>query len=258
MRLDIFSSFYFLSKFIPYFVMPLGISILLLISYLIWKKKWNFKLAIFILCFFSIGLVTDLLWFLVEFKWYSFDPMNIDNADAIVVLSGENSPINSRYKEIKKRFRLSNGIDLFYKKKAPFIIFTSSFNPYNSKKFSEGEFNKMEAIKLGINEDSILLTQRVRHTIEEAKEVKRLINIDQKSRNKIILVTSAFHMHRAKKIFEKQNLRVIPFPVDFYSRRFKNKNRFNNPSYWIPNANKLSNSSKALREIVGIIFYTVF
>ena len=31
----------------------------------------------------------------------------------------------------------------------------------------------------------------------------------------IILVTSAFHMHRSKYLFEKQGFEVTPFPVDF-------------------------------------------
>ncbi|MEN9931253.1 MAG: hypothetical protein RL604_1500, partial [Pseudomonadota bacterium] len=33
--------------------------------------------------------------------------------------------------------------------------------------------------------------------------------------NRIILVTSAFHMPRAKSLFEKQGLEVQAFPVDF-------------------------------------------
>ena len=33
----------------------------------------------------------------------------------------------------------------------------------------------------------------------------------------IILVTSAFHMHRSKYLFEKQGFEVTPFPVDFRS-----------------------------------------
>ena len=37
----------------------------------------------------------------------------------------------------------------------------------------------------------------------------------------IILVTSAFHMHRSKYLFEKQGFKVIPFPVDFKSSTTK-------------------------------------
>ena len=35
--------------------------------------------------------------------------------------------------------------------------------------------------------------------------------------SEIILVTSAFHMPRAEKVFQNQNLKVIPYPVDFRS-----------------------------------------
>ena len=47
-------------------------------------------------------------------------------------------------------------------------------------------------------EKSILLTDNIQNTDQEAKSVKKLLN----QNNKIILVTSAFHMPRAKKIFK--------------------------------------------------------
>ena len=63
------------------------------------------------------------------------------------------------------------------------------------------------AIKFGVPEESILLTDNVQNTDQEAKSVKKLLNSNDV---KVILVTSAFHMPRAKKIFEtfylKQNL----------------------------------------------------
>ena len=49
--------------------------------------------------------------------------------------------------------------------------------------------------------------------------------------SKVILVTSAFHMPRAQKVFQNQNLKVIPYPVDFRSSEKKNRYfRFSTPS----------------------------
>ena len=64
-------------------------------------------------------------------------------------------------------------------------------------------------------------------------------------------------MWRAKKIFERNNFQVIPFPVDFKQYDYKN----DIGSFFlkiIPNAHNLSRSSLAIREIMGRIIYRVF
>lgn len=45
--------------------------------------------------------------------------------------------------------------------------------------------------------------------------VKELIS----SSKRIILVTSAYHMYRAKRLFEKKGFIVIPYKVDYKSER---------------------------------------
>ena len=72
------------------------------------------------------------------------------------------------------------------------------------------------------------------------------------SPSQILLVTSAFHMQRAKKKFERQGFFVHPFPVDFKTTKFS---RWQSPYQWIPNAKSLHRSSQALREILGRTIY---
>ena len=68
------------------------------------------------------------------------------------------------------------------------------------------------AISFGISKQNILLTTNVENTDQEAKAVKKLLTSDKPI---ILLVTSAFHMPRAQKVFEAAGIRVLPFPVDF-------------------------------------------
>ena len=123
-----------------------------------------------ILFVFSFGIITDLLWYLVEFKWLSFNHNRINNADAIVVLSGEYLPSNPRRKLLKNSYRFSNGIKLFENKKASKIIFTSSFNPFKPNQDSEGYLYKIAAINTGIDEDSILLTKKLNILLKKQKK----------------------------------------------------------------------------------------
>ena len=71
---------------------------------------------------------------------------------------------------------------------------------------------------------------------------------------KVILVTSAFHMKRAKRVFEREGITVLTYPVDFKG----NKNishPFLNPLVWVPQSSYLNRSTNAMREIIGRIFY---
>ena len=70
-------------------------------------------------------------------------------------------------------------------------------------------------------------------------------------------MTSAFHMKRAKRVFERQGISVVPYPVDFKV----NKSFFTslqNPLIWIPNSDSLNRSTNAIREIIGRIIYRAF
>ena len=57
-------------------------------------------------------------------------------------------------------------------------------------------------MNLGINEARILLTDTVANTADEAAAVAELMNVHKIRR--ILLVTSSFHMPRAKLLFDKK------------------------------------------------------
>jgi len=69
--------------------------------------------------------------------------------------------------------------------------------------------------------------------------------------NKIILVTSAFHMPRARVLFEKEGFEVIPYPVDFKSLN-PDSHTFMD---YLPNGQSLAKIELGLREVMGRLFY---
>ena len=72
---------------------------------------------------------------------------------------------------------------------------------------------------------------------------------------RIPLVTSAFHMRRAQYLFERQGLKVLPFPVDFQARGRWAGPLWRDPTQWLPSARGLDDSSRALRELIGRLVY---
>ena len=73
---------------------------------------------------------------------------------------------------------------------------------------------------MGISKKDLFTTYPVTNTLQEAKAIKKLLDIEIPLRQKkLILVTSAFHMKRAKKVFEREGITVLPYPVDFKSSK---------------------------------------
>ncbi len=180
------------------------------------------------------------------------DISTIDEADAIVVLSGMLKTIKTgdklRYEFGDSVDRILSGIKLFKNNKAPLLILTKGQLPW-SLGIPEGEYLKNFAVKFGVPEESILLTNNVQNTDEEAKSVKKILNSNE---IKIILVTSAFHMPRAKKVFEATNIKIIPFAVDFYNTHKK----FTFMDF-IPSADSFRTSSFTIREMIGRLYYNL-
>ena len=238
--------------------MPLGLSIILLIYLIFSRSKRNLFFALFCLLFFSNGICSGLLWQMVEKPWIRLNPMDVSEADAIVVLSGGGIKISSKKPDIiewNDPDRFNAGLNLFNKGKASKIIFTGGFNPFDKIALPEGELYKLEAARLGIPKENIYVSKPVKNTLEEAIAVKSFLNNQLNIvRPKILLVTSAYHMQRAENVFNKKNITVIPYPVDFNSVTI-NSTFLKNPLNWMPDSRYLSSSSSALRELLGRMIY---
>jgi uncharacterized SAM-binding protein YcdF (DUF218 family) len=144
--------------------------------------------------------------------------------------------------------RIFAGINLFKEKKAPKLILTRGKLPW-SVGIPEGEYLKEIAINNGISENNILLTENVENTDQEAKAIKKLLSDDK---SKVLLVTSAFHMPRARIVFEAAGINVVPFPVDFQ----KELSKITFMSL-VPTAKSLYDTSFFVREMIGRVYYNL-
>ena len=89
---------------------------------------------------------------------------------------------------------------------------------------------------MGLPIKDLYSTQPVLNTYEEAKAIKNILSEKITSNKpKIILVASAFHMQRAKKVFEREGINVNPYPVNFRTKRQSFTSILLNPFNWIPN-----------------------
>jgi uncharacterized SAM-binding protein YcdF (DUF218 family) len=179
-------------------------------------------------------------------------PVEVENANAIVVLGGmlsHTKTTSGSTFEWSDPDRFFGGIELIKAKKAKCLVFMGTKLPWNINNKNEGEILKEFAINFGVNKNSILVTDNVETTEAEANAVFNLFPIEK---TKILLVTSAFHMKRAKIIFEKKGFIVEQYPVDFYT----NDNKVNFLDF-IPTIGNLAQSDFVMREYLGIFIYFI-
>lgn len=244
----------YLHKVLPLIASPLFLVFFLIILGIIFESKKIGLFGLLILFFCSLPVISNKLTFYLE-KDYN-PPQNIydvKKADAIVVLGGMVNTLKTkddlRYEFGNAVDRILSGITLFKNNKAPLLILTNGKLPW-SLGAPEGEYLKKFSIEYGIPETNILLTEVVENTDQEAKSVKKLLN--NNNNIKIILVTSAFHMNRAKKVFEAADIKVFPFAVDYIGS--EKKTTFLD---FIPSASSFASTSHFIREIIGRLYYNL-
>ena len=242
----------YLHKILPLIASPMFLVMFLITWGIVFRSRIASVLAVSILIICSLPIFSNKLITYLENGYILSDASSAKTADAIVVLSGMVRTINGKnglsYEWGEASDRIFAGIELIKKNKAPIMILTGGKLPWSVGK-PEGEHLRDVAIKYGVPNKNILLTENVENTDQEAKAVGKLLN---KTSPKIILVTSAFHMPRAQKVFEAVGINIEPFAVDFLSEA--DKYTIMN---FIPSAGALNQTSFFIRELIGRLYYNL-
>jgi uncharacterized SAM-binding protein YcdF (DUF218 family) len=244
-----------ISKLLTLLIYPLTLCLLLVPFGLLIRKRWP-RLAG--LCW-ATGLGWLLLWSLpvpsyllsasLEQRNAPVAPMDLPVTEAIVVLGG--GVQEDRYGVNLKdpADRVWFGAKLFHAGRAPLVILTGGNAEELGDLWPEAPAMAAFIKDLGVPEASMLLESTSRTTRENAVNTQRLL--DERGITRILLVTSAQHMPRALATFRKLGIDAIPAPTDFNA---------NPPSgsvllAWMPSTESLGQSSRALKEYVGLWFY---
>jgi uncharacterized SAM-binding protein YcdF (DUF218 family) len=226
--------------------------IIVILIGLIRNKKKLVYISIGVLYILSTPIFSNNFFKLVEGSGYRKPISAIDSADAIVVLSGMleiNEVGDSTFVEWGDPDRFFGGIALIKAGKAKKLVFTGGKMPWDTVKKTEGAVLKEYAISNDIPTQKIFVTKDVENTADEAVAVKELISPNKR----IILVTSAYHMNRAKRLLEKQGFIVITYKVDYKASR----NNTITLMDLLPSARNFELTEIGIREIIGRIFYLV-
>lgn len=242
-----------LNKVLPLFALPLGISLILLVWGLARRRRAVAVAGLCVLLVSSNPFVGNVLirwtehW--AERRVASAMPI----ADAIVVLSAGRvvAPGPEKVSEWDDANRFFGGLELFQAGRAPLLVFTDATVSWAPDAPREGAVLAAIAQANGVPAERIAVTGRIGNTADEARQVSQLLRGRGRSQPQVILVTSAFHMPRARQQFEAQGIAVEPFPVDFW---------LSEGTRWtvldvLPSVSALRQTETAVRELYGRAFY---
>ncbi len=128
------------------------------------------------------------------------------------------------------------------------VVFTGGSSAIFGDKTSEAEGAMTLLEELGISRGRLILERRAKNTYQNARYSKELINPESQAR--WLLVTSAYHMPRAMGCFSAVGFKVEPWPVDYRTRGLADLYRF------FPKASEgWRRIDSAVREWAGLVIY---
>lgn len=238
---------YYINKIVGWCLSPLGMLFLALaLSW--WLNVRKFAkvgklicvLTLVLVWFLGCGVTTRLVGTFLEVD--EIDESALPIADAIVLLGGgmgvhERCGRSEMYAAADRVWMAAR---LWKAGKAPKITLSGGQVMESTVPFLKD---------LGVDESTLLFFPDARNTEEESRMIASL------GIRKILLVTSAWHMRRAKMMFERRGFEVVSAPTDYEMHAVAERSvEFGD---FFPNADTLVRNSYAIKEWVGLLGYSI-
>jgi uncharacterized SAM-binding protein YcdF (DUF218 family) len=259
--------FIFLSKFLPLFVYPVGLTFIFLVFAFVYRQKPK-RVKTFLIAALLVLWLGGNRWasksLVRSLEWQYLPPDEIPHADVIVVLGGGTGPATYPRTLVElngSADRLVYASWLYHQGAAPKLLLTGGYIPWMGERESSPAEDMAKILEmLDVPQTTIWLETQSLNTYENAIYSREIL--DREGIDRIILVTSAFHMPRSVPLFEMQGFEVIPAPTDYTitQQGWDELWEFNLTTQvfnLIPSAGNLDNTTWALKEYIGILVYTL-
>ena len=238
---------------LPLPVLPVGFCLLTGVAGVIRRKPWMILTGMAVLWVSSMDFVGRGLLRTLEIAHPAITTADCPQADAIVVLGGavrgRSATGAIEWRDAVDRF--DRGVELIKAGKAPVLLFSAA--PLQEMPgVTEGELLREEAFKQGLTAQQVLVTAAtVVNTAGEARAVKE--EMARRGWRRVIVTTSAYHMKRAMELFRHEGVDAIAFPANVQAQKRVALSVMD----FVPQADALLKTERALREWEGIAYYRV-
>jgi len=249
--------FFYLSQFLSFLVMPLTIIIILIVigAFYITRKwgKLSLWTGVFMLWFFSNQFFSNqaMLAWEPDFK----DFKDIKTHEYGIVLTGVTNLSKTAFDRTffnKGADRITHALQLYRLGKIKKILITGGqgLHPVNPQ--SEAELLQRFVVMTGVPIEDVLIEDQAKNTAQNAQFTKEFLEKNGvNTQQEFLLITSAFHMYRAKGCFDKVGLITETFPTDYYS----NDTKYDLPTLLYPDPYSIFMWHKLVKEWTGILVY---
>ena len=251
--------FFILSKVLLFMIKPITwVTGLLLYSWLAKKRKrWSVAAALVLLLVFSNPFLFNMAVRAWEKKTLTADQIE-QPYDIGILLGGFSAvrtlPAHDRFNFSDRANRFTNALELYKSGKIKKILITGGSGQFMlSGEPREAPHTKAFLLKIGIPESDIIIESQSRNTYENAAYTQQLLKERGLQDQRLLLITSAWHMPRAIRCFEAVELEVTPFSVDFLSEELQAVP----DKVFLPNARAFYLWELILKEWVGIVAYRI-
>jgi uncharacterized SAM-binding protein YcdF (DUF218 family) len=243
-------------KSLPVLILPLGASLLMLMGALRWRKRVLVAIPLVVLWGFGTPAISDPLMRSLENRYRSCAVQQCPQADAVFVFGGMLGPREQPGGDVE----WNDGADRFDRALALYlagrvsVLVLSGGEPRYPGGFGEGELLRRVAVQRGVPNAAIIVIPDADNTAAEADALSEIAAA--KHWKRVLLVTSAFHMPRAMRLARRCSAETVPVPVGYQTRDDKPAGGGAEFIYFLPGAEALFQSERALREYLGIAFYS--
>ncbi|MFY0626885.1 MAG: YdcF family protein [Reichenbachiella sp.] len=250
--------FFILSKILSWVIMPVSlIGFSLIAAVFIHNEKLKrafFWIGITLFFVFTNPLISKIAINSWEPEVKKYIEIN-EKYEWAIVLAGITSPNRPPFDRIhfnKGADRLVHAIDLYKKGFVRKILISGGSGVLSFEGKPESIQLRSFAISMGVRSRDIIVDDKSRNTWENAHNSRKIL-VDKKARGKVLLITSAFHMPRAKACFDKLGFHTDTFPTDYYGGPF----RFTIDEIILPKLYGLQIWSILIKEWAGLTAYKI-
>ncbi|MEM9833918.1 MAG: YdcF family protein [Bacteroidota bacterium] len=246
--------FFILSKTLYFLVMPITLVVLVFLLYVFWKRyrKLLFITGLGLLLLFTNTFLSNLL--LLTWEVPPRPIASLPQYPVGVVLGGvtvDKEP-RDRSHVVGDADRILHAVQLYREGKIKKILLTGGSGKLLVDSIPEAVSLQRILRNAQVPEADILVEAASRNTRENALNSWKVLQ-ENGITSKVLLITSAYHMRRAKACFEKVGVPIDIFPVSMRSQEIQ----FTPDWLIIPNSGAIGNFEVVIREIVGTVAYWV-
>ena len=248
----------YLSKLIPLFIYPLGISLMVSILAVATLRlsprlaRILLLIAISVLWVASTPIFSDHLCLTLEQRYPPIAVEATPTADAIVVLGGGvegPEPPRITLDLTDAADRVLHAARLYRAGKAPVVLVSGGVIPWLGSDLPEASSMQSLLEEWGVPGGSILAEGASRNTYENSVFTRQLLA--EHGLHRVLLVTSAMHMPRALATVTSVGIDAMPAPTDFTVIYRDHRTLID----FLPDAKALSHTTDAIKEYIGYEYY---